>query len=214
MLNRHMLLPFVAVLALGSAQPGGAPGAPGAGDRQPGAATPASVSRAEAARQEEGARSYFTDLELVTQDGQRVRFYTDVLRGKVVLINFAYTHCKDACPLLTRKLTLVRDLVEGQLGDPIQFVTISLEPERDSPATLKQFARRHEADHPGWVFLTGQPDHVNQIIRKLGQYTPDLESHSTMLLAGNVRTAHWMKIPPSAQPAVIAEKLRQLAEGS
>ncbi len=159
---------------------------------------------------EEAARNYFTDLPLLTQDGKEVRFFTDVLKDRVVLISFVYTQCKDACPLLTHKLTLVRDELEGQLGKPIQFVSISLDPARDTPAALKEFARRHQADHEGWVFLTGESANVNQIIKKLGQYSADLQSHSTLMLAGNVRTAHWMKIPPTAQPMAIAEKLRLL----
>jgi cytochrome oxidase Cu insertion factor (SCO1/SenC/PrrC family) len=161
---------------------------------------------------EQAARNYFTDLPLLTQDGKQVRFFTDVLKDKVVLISFVYTECKDACPLLTHKLTLVRDQLEGQLGKPIQFVSISLDPARDTPAALKAFARRHHADHAGWVFLTGESANVNQIIKKLGQYSPDLQSHSTLMLAGNVKTAHWMKIPPTAPPMAIAEKLRLLAQ--
>ena len=160
---------------------------------------------------EQAARKYFTDLPLFTQDGKPVRFYTDVLRDKVVLISFVYTECKDACPILTQKLTRVRDLLEGQLGKPIHFVSISLDPKRDTPAALREFARRHQAYHDGWVFLTGEPENVNLIIRKLGQYTADLESHTTLMLAGNVKTAHWMKIPPTAPPMAIAEKLRGLA---
>lgn len=159
---------------------------------------------------EQAARKYFTDLPLLTQDGKHVRFFTDVLKDKVVLISFVYTECKDACPLLTHKLTLVRDELEGQLGKPIQFVSLSLDPERDTPAALKAFAKRHHADHAGWVFLTGESTNINHIIKKLGQYTPDLQSHSTLMLAGNVKTAHWMKIPPTAPPMVIAEKLRLL----
>jgi cytochrome oxidase Cu insertion factor (SCO1/SenC/PrrC family) len=161
---------------------------------------------------EQEARQYFTDLPLVDQDGKSVRFYTDVLKDKVVLISFVYTQCKDACPLLTHKLTLVRDMMEGQIGNPIQFVSISLDPQRDTPAALKKFARTHNADHAGWVFLTGEPKNIERIVKKLGQYTADLQSHSTLMLAGNVKTARWAKIPPMVPPAGIAEKLRMLAE--
>lgn len=163
-------------------------------------------------RKEEASRKYFTDLEVVTQDGRKLRFYSDVLKDRVVLINFVHTSCKNACPMMTRKLTLVRDLVEAQLGNPIQFVSISLDPGKDTPAALKEFARRHEADHDGWVFLTGKVEDVTLIIKKLGQYSADLEAHSTMVLAGNVKSAHWMKIPPNAFPDAIAAKLRELAE--
>lgn len=159
---------------------------------------------------EEAARQYFSDLEVVTQDGRKVRFFSDVLKGRVVVISFVHTQCKNACPMVTRKLTLVRDLLEGQLGQPLQFVSISLNPAQDTPEALKAFATRHEANHDGWVFLTGPVDHVNQIIRRLGQYSEDLEDHSTMILAGNVDRAYWAKIPPNAMPDAIAAKVREL----
>jgi len=164
------------------------------------------------AQEEARARDYFTNLELVNQDGETVRFFDDVLKDKVVVINFVFTNCEGACPLITQKLTIVRDMMEGQIGNPIHFVSLSLDPERDTPAALKKFAQAQHADHDGWVFLTGKPENLEQIIRKLGQYTPDLESHTTMMLAGNVRVAHWMKIPPQDQPPVIAQKLRILVE--
>lgn len=178
---------------------------------RPGATgSPRAVSGPAKVSSEEAARNYFTDLEMVTQDGRRVRFFSDVLKGHVVVISFVQTQCKNACPLVTRKLTLVRDLLEGQLGQPVQFVSITLNPAQDTPAALKDFAKRHEADHDGWVFLTGPVDHVSQIIRKLGQYSEDLDDHSTVILAGNVDRAHWTKIPPNVLPDAIAAKVREL----
>ncbi len=168
--------------------------------------------RKPAVADEQAARNYFTDLPVVTQDGKQVRFYSDVLKDKVVLISFFYTSCKDACPLITQKLTLVRDQLASQFGKQIHFVSISLDPVRDTPAAMKEFARSQKADHDGWVFVTGDSDNVNQIIKKLGQYTPDIEAHSVLMLAGNVKFGHWAKIRPSAQPMAIAEKLRLLAQ--
>ena len=156
------------------------------------------------------AREYFTNLELINQDGETVRFFDDVLKDKVVVINFIFTNCEGACPLITQKLTLVRDRMEGQIGDPLRFISLSLDPARDTPAAMKEFAKSHHADHDGWVFLTGKPENLERIIKKLGQYTEDVEAHSTMMLAGNVSAAHWMKILPHEQPPAIAEKLRLL----
>lgn len=165
-----------------------------------------------ASDEEARARSYFTNLELVNQDGETVRFFDDVLKNKVVVINFIFTNCEGACPLITHKLTLVRDKLEGFIGKQIRFVSLSLDPQRDSPAALKKFAKTQNADHEGWVFPTGEPDHLDTIIRKLGQYTDDIDAHSTMMLAGNVSTAHWIKILPQEQPPAIAEKLRLLMD--
>jgi cytochrome oxidase Cu insertion factor (SCO1/SenC/PrrC family) len=158
------------------------------------------------------ARDYFTNLELINQDGETVRFFDDVLKDKVVVINFIFTNCEGACPLITHKLTLVRDKLEGKIGNPIQFVSLSLDPERDTPAALKEFANTHNADHDGWVFLTGKSENLENIIKRLGQFTDDIEAHSTMMLAGNVNAAHWMKIQPQEMPPEIVEKLKLLME--
>jgi len=158
------------------------------------------------------AREYFTNLELVNQDGETVRFFDDVLKDKVVVINFIFTNCEGACPLMTHKLTLVRDAFEGQIGNPLQFVSLSIDPTRDTPAAMKEFANTHRADHDGWVFLTGKPENLEAITKRLGQFTPDVEAHSTMMLAGNVSAAHWIKIQPYEQPPQITEKIRLLLE--
>ena len=158
------------------------------------------------------ARDYFTNLEVISQDGDRMRFYDDVLRGKVVVLNFIFTNCQGACPMMTRNLTLVRDMLGDAVGRDIHFVSISLDPVRDTPAAMKAFARTHDADHLGWLFLTGQPQNLEHIVSALGQYTDDLEAHSTLLLAANVRTAHWTKIPPTVPPNGVAERLRLLIE--
>jgi len=156
------------------------------------------------------AREYFTNLPLINQDGETVRFFDDVLKDKVVVVNFIFTNCDGACPLMTHKLSLVRDRMEGQIGDTVEFVSLSIDPERDTPAAMKEFAKMHHADHDGWTFLTGKPENLDYIIKRLGQYTDDVEAHSTLMLAGNVNTAHWIKIQPYEQPPVITEKLQGL----
>ncbi|MHC4089360.1 MAG: SCO family protein [Planctomycetota bacterium] len=163
---------------------------------------------------EETTRNYFTDLPLVTQEGTEVRFYTDVLKDKVVLINFIYTNCRDTCPLVTQKLIQVKDSLGDLLGEQVYFVSISTDPTRDTPPALAKFAKQQKAEHPGWVFLTGSQPNVKTILSKLGQYTAQPEAHSTLMLAGNVRTRHWMKIVPMAPVPVIAMQLQQLASES
>lgn len=161
---------------------------------------------------DEQSRNYFTDLPLVAQDGHNVRFYSDVLRDRVVLINFVYTDCKDACPLLTYKLKQVKEALGPRFGEEVFFVSISIDPENDSPEVLRKFAGDQQADVPGWLFLTGEKTNVDLVVKKLGQFRPRPETHSTVLLAGNVRTRHWTKISPSASVLEITLKLEGLAQ--
>jgi len=160
----------------------------------------------------ERAREYFTNLELIDQNGATVRFFDDVLKDHVVVVNFIFTNCDGACPLMTHKLTLVRDALETKIGDPIRFVSLSIDPERDTPAAMKAFAETHGANHDGWVWLTGKPENLATIIKRLGQYTDDVSAHSTMMLAGNVNAAHWMKIQPQEMAPQITVKLELLME--
>lgn len=157
------------------------------------------------------ARAYFTDLELVTQEGKPVRFYTDALEGKTVVINFIYTNCKDACPLILQKMLGVRDLLGDRFGKDIFFVTLSTDPERDTPAAMKAYAAKQSADLPGWTYLTGRKDNINHILKKLGVYSANVEEHSTVLIAGNVPQKRWSKIRPDAPPQIIAERLQELS---
>ena len=170
------------------------------------------ASDADRAAAEQKARDYFTNLEVIDQDGRKLKFYDDVLKDKVVAINFIFTNCQGACPLMTRHLTLVRDLLGPEVGNEIHFVSMSIDPLRDTPAAMKEFAQTHDADQDYWRFVTGSPENLEYIVKKLGQYTDDVEAHSTLLLAANVRTAHGTKIPPNVPPNGVVERLRMLVE--
>lgn len=158
------------------------------------------------------ARAYFTDTELVTQDGKKVRFYSDVLEGRIVLINVIYTNCQDACPLITQKLNEVRAQLGDQFGSKIYFVTISSDPVRDTPKALKDFAKKQNANPPGWTYLTGQKKNVDAVLKRLGQFSQHVEEHSTLLIAGNVPEKRWSKIRPDAPSLAISERLKLLAD--
>jgi cytochrome oxidase Cu insertion factor (SCO1/SenC/PrrC family) len=159
------------------------------------------------------ARSYFTDTELTTQDGRRVRFYSDVLAGRTVLLNVIFTSCEDACPLITRQLAFVADKLDGRLGKDVHFISISSDPVRDTPAALQAFAKKNDASRDGWTFLTGDKAAVDIVLQRLGQLSRSPEEHSTLLIAGNVPAKRWSKIRPDAPVAAVAERLKVLANG-
>lgn len=172
----------------------------------------AATTPAEKAAAEAKAREYFTNVELIDQNGQRLKFYDDVLKDNVVVISFIFTNCGGACPLMTRNLTMIRDMLPSHVRDEINFISISLDPVRDTPAAMKEFAQTHDADQERWLWLTGQPDNVNMITKKLGTYTDELEAHTTMLIAANVRDAHWTKIAPNVPPNGVVQRLQMLVE--
>ncbi|SFP40890.1 Cytochrome oxidase Cu insertion factor, SCO1/SenC/PrrC family [Geopseudomonas sagittaria] len=155
------------------------------------------------------ARSYFTDTELLNQDGETVRFYSDVLAGRVVLLNVIFTSCEDACPLITRKLAEVRKAL-GNDAAQVHFISLSSDPVKDSPQALKAYARKHGADDANWTFLTGPKAQMDVVLGRLGQLSRSPEEHSTLLIAGDVANKRWSKIRPDAPPAAIAQRLQLL----
>ena len=161
---------------------------------------------------EEKARKFFTDLEVIDQNGNRQRFYSDVLKGRVVLVSFIFTNCEYACPMLAQKLKQTRAVMAESIKDDVWFVSISVDPERDTPEAMKNFAEKQGVDESRWIFLTGDKQNLETIVRKLGQYTPDVEAHTTLMLAGNTKTRHWTRVMPMLQPPDIAQKMRDLVE--
>ncbi len=162
--------------------------------------------------EEERARQYFTDTEVIDQNGKKLRFYTDVLKDRVVLISFIFTNCDYACPLQAQKLKQTRALMVPAIKDEVWYVTLSVDPERDTPQALKQFAEKQGVDESRWIFLTGKKQNVEFLIKKLGQFTPNIEAHTTLMLAGNDRTRHWTRVMPMVPPDGIAQKMRALVE--
>jgi len=158
----------------------------------------------------ETERSYFTDLPYQTQEGETVRFFSDVLLGRTVLIGFIFTRCEDACPLLTAKMIQAAELFRATGTGPVSLVSISVDPENDTPAALAEFARKH-GPAEDWTLLTGTVEDVAQVLKRFGQHTDDPRNHSTLMLAGNVNARRWMKIPPTEGPELIAQRLQILS---
>lgn len=161
---------------------------------------------------EERARSFFTDTIVVDQNGKQQRFYSDVLKGKVVLLSFIFANCDDYCPMLAKKLNRTRALMAETTSDKTWFVSISIDPDRDTPEAMKAFAKKNGVDEDRWIFLTGEKANLEYLVKKLGQYTQDVESHSTLMLAGNTLTRHWTRVMPMTPPDGIAMQMRALLE--
>ena len=138
------------------------------------------------------AQKYFTDVELVNQDADRVRFYSDVLKGKTVVINAFFTTCTSVCPPMSRNMEKVQEALGERVGRDVFLVSISVDPLTDTPARLKQYAQRFHA-RKGWTFLTGKKENVDWALYKLGQYVESKDDHKTVWIIGNEATGLWKK---------------------
>jgi protein SCO1/2 len=141
---------------------------------------------------ESGAAKYFTDIQLVNQNGEKMRFYSDLLQGKTVVINTFFATCQASCLPITRNLEKVQDALGDRLGKDARIVSISVDPEVDTPAELKAFSKKFHA-RPGWYFLTGNKADVDFVLKKLGQFVADKNEHLNIVLIGNDRTGLWKK---------------------
>lgn len=157
------------------------------------AALPVSPVRAqEADPATNPALHYFTDVTLVNQYGEPMRLYSDLLQGKVVLINTVFTACTGMCPMLSSTIEKVQAHVGDRVGEDVHLISISVDPENDTPERLAELAERFHAER-GWYFLTGEPENVELALRKLGQFTEDPEAHQGILIMGNEKTGLWKK---------------------
>ena len=136
--------------------------------------------------------NYFPNLPVVTQDGKTLKFYDDVIKDKIVLISFIYTNCPDICPLTTARLTQVEDQLGDIAGRDIFFVSMTVDPDRDTPERLKEFATAFGIG-PGWLFLTGTPEDIRAINYKLGERSRRLSDHRNEIVLGNDRTGEWAR---------------------
>jgi len=136
--------------------------------------------------------NYFPNLPVVTQDGKTLKFYDDVLKNKIVLISFLYTNCPDICPLTTARIAQLEDKLGDMVGRDIFFVSMSVDPERDTPERLKEFAMAFDAG-PGWLFLTGKPEDIRLINSKLGDKSRKLSEHRNEIVLGNDTTGEWTR---------------------
>jgi len=156
--------------------------------QQQAASQPASTGTAE----QSPAHKYFTDVLLLNQDGEKMRFYSDLLQGKVVIINSFFATCQGSCLPLNRNLEKVQQALGARLGKDVYIISISVDPTVDTPANLKEYAKKLHA-RPGWYFLTGSKENVEFALKKLGQFVPDKEDHLRIFTVGNERTGLWKK---------------------
>jgi protein SCO1 len=155
----------------------------------------------------------FPNIELITQDGKTVHFYDDLVKGKIVAIDFIYTTCQYACPLETARMAQVQKKLGDRVGNDIFFYSISIDPEHDTPEVLKAYMEKFHVG-PGWTFLTGKKSQIDLLQKKLGVYSDpriNEDGHLPHLLIGNDATNTWIRANaldnPSFQARMIGEFL-------
>jgi len=148
------------------------------------------------------------DLELLTQDSKRVKFKSDVIADKLVAMTFIYTSCTTVCPVYNAIFTQLQDMLGQRLGKDVVLITMTLDPARDIPGRMKKEAEKFGAK-PGWVYLTGNKQNVDQVLRGLDAYFPDFTQHPPMAIVGDGKTGTWQRFNGFPQ----AETLLAMIDG-
>jgi protein SCO1/2 len=156
----------------------------------------------------------FPNVVLTTSEGAKVKFYDDLLKDKIVIVNLMYANCNGICPTLTENLKRVRTILRDAVTHDIYIYSLTLKPEEDTPEKLAEYARMHDVHDPHWRFLTGKPGEVDMLRHKLGFADPnpevdrDKSRHSGMLRYGNEPLAIWGSCQGGADPEWIAQEIQ------
>jgi len=157
---------------------------------------------------------HLPNVELTTHEGRTVRFYDDLVKGKVVAINFMFATCRASCPDAIKHLLEVQQALGDRVGRDVTLLSISLDSERDTPEVLRAFAQAHGVG-PGWYFLTGRHDDVELLRRKLGAYDldpvvdADRTQHAGILILGNEPRGRWKAISALSKPVRIRQAIER-----
>ena len=165
-----------------------------------------SVVRAE--ETQSSVAKYFTDIELVNRDGKHMRFFSDVLKGKTAIIHAFST--ASLPPILISKLAKIQTSLGERVAKDVVLVSITDDPETDTPEKLNEFARKNNAT-PGWMYLTGQKENVQTVLKKLGLYEADKSQHSMIVIIGNEPTGLWKKASGLASPEELLKVVKSVA---
>ncbi|HEU4435068.1 MAG TPA: SCO family protein [Pyrinomonadaceae bacterium] len=150
------------------------------------------------------------DVELLDQNGRKIHFYTDLVKGHTVVINFIFTTCTTICPPLGA--TFAR--VQKDLGnkDDVRFISISVDPATDTPERLKAWGQKFHAG-AGWTFVTGDKPLVDELLSALGVSTARREDHSPTILIGNDAHGAWTRTYGLANTSKLVELINDVSAG-
>ena len=155
---------------------------------------------------------YFPNVPLVAHDGRRVRFYDDLLRDKIVVLNLMYADCDGVCPTITANLVKTQKLLLPRLKIDVFIYSLTVNPAVDTPARLKDYADMHGTG-PNWLFLTGAADDMELLRRKLGfadldpAVDKDKSFHSGVIRYGNEPLSLWAACPGNSTPEWMAREI-------
>lgn len=159
----------------------------------------------------EGSAIQIPDVVVRDQTGRTLRFYTDLMKGKTVAIDFIFTTCTTTCPLLSANFRKVQEGLAGSEARDVQLISISVDPLTDIPERLQAFAAQFHAA-PGWTFVTGTKQEIDRLLRALGASVADKNDHTLRILIGNEPLQYWRRLSGLESPVKILAAIKEIAQ--
>lgn len=162
-----------------------------------------------------GMRQRLINIALRTEHNKPVRFYDDLVKDKVVVISFMFTDCQNVCPRTNAVLRKVQEALADRVGKDVFLYSISLDAEHDTPEVLLGYAQAMGAK-PGWTFLTGKKQEIEQLRHNLGMYDPDpavdadKTQHGGFLVVGSEPLGRWLMMPALVTPEKIVPEIKRM----
>lgn len=162
-----------------------------------------------AATLRETGLQYFGDVPLRDQHGKEVRLYSDLIEGKIIVVNSFFATCNGSCPVMTGTFRKIQSDLGDRLGKDVHMISITVDPETDTPAQLRRFAKEAGAK-PGWSFVTGDKKNVELALKKLGLSTDVKENHTAVVIIGNEPKGVWKKAFGLAPPDDVRKLVQEV----
>ena len=153
------------------------------------------------------------DVELLDQNGRKIHFYTDLVKGHTVVINFIFTTCTTICPPLGATFARVQKELGDKAGRDVRFISISVDPATDTPERLKSWGAKFRASD-GWTLVTGDKPKIDELLRALGASSARREDHSPTVLIGNDAHGSWTRTYGLAKTSQIIQLIETAANGT
>jgi protein SCO1/2 len=148
----------------------------------------ASTSQAPATR----SKMVIPDVAVLDQDGNKLNFYTDLIKNKTVAINFIFTNCTTICPPLAATFARLQKEMGDKVGKDVHLISISVDPVTDTPERLKAWGAKFKAG-PGWTFVTGEKQEIDKLLNALGTAVSKREDHTPAMIIGNDTKGVWTR---------------------
>ena len=150
------------------------------------------------------------NADVLDQNGKHFNFYSDLIKGRTVAINFIFTTCTTICPPLTATFRRVQQEANAK-GLDVQLISVSVDPITDTPERLRDFAAKFKAE-PGWTFVTGDKAQIDSVLQALGAAVANKNDHTPMILIGNDESDYWTRAYGLTSPSKIVELLAAAAK--